>query len=670
MPSVFTTILGAVAPLILPHAVIVGRSQENFGDPVDDSGSNFNPTGAYVPLGWGTENRLMALYNLDVRDVEGEKQLAQITRALFAPAFFQRFGTPALPFNLLFYEMEGTLLPGTTWLNRSTGVPWYGGGYGPRPGYDFDRTPLGKITIDAALWASIPEPPSASTTISRAVELTGAVGRARDERRPLPLLVMVDFPFATNAALRLDWAPNEATTLHSTLTIDWRPAIGIHSALADEAGRPADLANLHSPARAGTGSRTYYGQVQQGTISDEKKLWAVNHRSGPRIGVVVGTSRAEPTAVDNSASVSGIRLKSADVYDRDTTTSPEQWTPPGDYVVAPQSTNTYSVEFTDEDGAAVTLLEYGTGNTVVSMAADHTFVVDAKLALTIRAIKWRDGLDALATTGLSTSDRFRFSVRADSRTTESLAMLEMARVMPPDSRPFGDTADTLRARPLAHAFSQQMWAGAIDRDIAGIVRTHLRMRDTSKTDWLTGSDAWVDAFLPGNETIVSARIATVFPSDDGSYPDELRLDVQLSAPNLALLASDAAFVTGGVALGNLGRMTLRKLSVAATQGVESITLDKSLPAAPAEVQIISDSVGTQRVGVTSGTRVLELAAPLAHSFPAGASVFVIFNPATAPESMYSKPYFTNARVPTGQEEGSYTGFYEVYEVTPVAPHEE
>jgi hypothetical protein len=663
VPSVLTDILGAVAPFIAPHAVISGRSQANWGDGVDDSAANFSfASSGFVPLGWATLNRYMALYNLDVSAIDAK---AQFAKALLKFALWHRAGTPTTPFNILVHEMEGTLAAGTTWLLRSTGIPWHGGGYGPRPGYDFNATPLGLIAISGDLWATIPDS-GATTTISASVDLDDAVQRARDERRPLPLLVRVDFPFSANAQLQLDHAPDRATSLHTTLVADWRPAIGIHGALEDEDGRPADLTNLHDPELAGTSNRTYHGAVEQGTISDEKKLWAVNHRrSGPRVGVVIGTSRGEPTAVDNSGSVSGIRLKSADAYDRDTTTTPQKFSPAGDYVVVPQAAATYSVEYTDESGVTTTLAEQGTGFTVVSMAADHTFLIDSKVALTIRAIKWRDALDALATTGLNTSDRFRFSVRADARTAESIDTLSMVRIMPPETRPFGNTADTLRARPLRNAFTQQCWASAIDRDIGGIIRTHLRMRDTGATDWCPDpAAAWVDCFVPGNDTFVSAKIATIYPSTDPLYPDELRLDVQLSAPNLALI-SGSAVVTGGVALNNLARMTLRQLNGAAALGNQTILLDSALPTQPAEVEIVDDAVGAQRVAVTGGTLTLQLAAPLAFTFPDGASVFVVFDPEagpTAQAAMYSRPFFSNGKVPAAQLEGLYTGFYDAFEV--------
>jgi hypothetical protein len=669
MASVLTQTIGAVAPFIGPHAVIVGLSQANFGDAIDNAESNFSTSGvSYVPVGFdSTGDRYIALYNLDVSAVEAK---AQIADAILKLGLYQRLGSPATPFKLQVYEIEGTLAAGTTWLLRSTGVPWSGGGYGPKPGYDFNATPLGEVTITGDIWASIQEAPGgASTTISASLDLDDAVQRARDEKRPLPLLVKVDFAFTSgDTFLRLDDAVNHATTLHTTLAVNYRPALGIHGAADDETGRPADLDNLHDPELAGTSNRTYYGAVEQGTISDEEKLWVVNHRrSGPRIGVVVGTSRAEATGVaasnvsNTSGSVSGLRLKSVDVYDRDTTTSPQQWTPAGDYVVVPQSTNTYSVEYTDADGVTVTLLEQGTGLDTVSMASDHVFLYDSKLALKVRAIKWRDGADALVTTGLSTDDRFRFSVRADSRTTESIDTLSMARLMPPDTRPFGDTADTTRARPIRNAYTQQMWAAAVDVDIAGVIRTHLKVRDTSATNWATGSDAWVDLFVPGSGAVATARIATVYPSDDATYPDQLRLDVQLSAPDLALMSASAV-VTGGIALDTLAKMTLRSLDGAFALGATAILLDQALPAVPAEVEIINDTVGSQRVAVTSGTLTLQLAEPLDLTFPDGSTVFVVYDPATQPTEMYSKPFYSNAKVPAAQLEGLYAGYYYASEV--------
>lgn len=655
------SIRGQVSNFIGPHATIVGKSIANYLDSANTSASNeTNTAGSFCTIGmvFGTPiQRKHQLYKISLAYLPRRIEVAQ---AYFVLVLSGRSNNMTGPITMTVHAVEGELGTGTTWLLRATGTTWYGGGYGPAPGYDYNATPLDSVVVSATDIASLP-----STTGGGSLPVTFDVTEAVQYRRDAGSDLQIYFPetWATEAdvaggskTVGMTYATT-AASLNTYLHVYYWPALGVMSAANAESGRPPDFTKLHNPDLAGNDYRTWLNVVEQGTTGNTVKLWAWNfRRSGVRRDVIVGTSRAETTTVDSSLSVSGITLRSADVYD----TAAGEGTPTGDWSIAAVSGTTYSVTYTDTSGVATVLAEESTGLTAVTFAADHVFMYASNRALKIRTVKWS------ATTGANVSDRWRFSTRGDLRTTQSLDTLGMVQFVPPDETD-QDLADTARARFAKYAYTQQIRAAAYNQDIGGVIRGHLAVHDTTNTQWATGASAWASIFTPGGTTVVNdMKIVTVYPTTDGTYPDTLRLDRAFTAPELAAFAPTTTSVTGGLYLGDFAKSAVQRVaSGGVASGSGTLPLDAAFSfGTPAKVWIVSPSAGTnEQVSVLSGTGTLTLATTLTNSYSGGDLVFAVLDPSNPTDlaNMSGRPYYVQGVVPATEPEGLYSGYYELYE---------
>lgn len=650
--------IGLISSYINPHAVIVGTSIGNFLDGTNASASNQDVAGDnYARWGWNSVsgNRCMPLFKIPLTAIPRRVEIAD---AAIGFVFVGRSTTMAGPITLNVHEVEGELNTGTTWLLRSTGIPWYGSGYGPAPGYDYNALPVGSRTLSATEVSAITAGGSSVSFPQYAFEfdVTRAVQARRDAGSDLQLICPVTWAGSTNYfALRYQ---TTSVNLNTYLRIRYWPALGVESANEAESGRGPDFTKLHNPDLAGNDYRTWLDVVEQGTTSATRKLWAMNfRRSGIRRDVVIGTSRSETTTVDSTASVSGITLRSADVYDTNSTT---ELTPTGDWVLAATDSTHYNVTYTDSAGVSTVLLEETTGLNAVTFAADHVFMYASKRALKIRTIKWS------ATTGANVADRWKFSTRGDLRTTQSLDTLAMVQVMPRDDGD-QDLPESGRARYLKYAYTQQIRAAAANVVVSGTSKGHLQVRDTTNINWPTGSAACVTIFTPGGTTVVDdMKIVTVYPSTDGTYPDTLRFDRDFTGPELAAFAALTTSVTAGIYIGDIAKNAAQRVAaggVAAGSG--TLPLDAAFYfGTPAKVWIISPSTAVnEQVTVLSGSGTLTLASNLAHSYSGGELVFPVFDPSNPTELAYinGKPYYADAVVPASEPEGLYSGYYQLFE---------
>ncbi len=645
-------------------AVITGLGVVSYGDASNVAGSNVNLSAGQIYWGWlSSTSRNIPIWNYSLTSLLPRKiQVARAYVRVYVGGKMAPSGYVYPGWTLGLHEVEPSLDSGIDWRESAAGVPW-AGDYGPQPGVDYDATPAGSTLVSSTLFAAMPSSTSTSelsgTTITGYldVDVTTAVQRALDEKRPLRLVAPVSFPYAATgnalAIINPDLAAHQSGT-HTHLIVEYWPALGVLSPSETESGRPADFSKLHNPAAAGTSNRTWLDTVEQGTTSVAKKYWGWNfRRTGPRRHVILGTSRAECDPVDNSGSVSGITLRYIYAYDNNTSPTPDQYAPEGKLTVEAVSGTTYRLGYTAPGASITYLTEETTGLTNVTHAADHVFEYNSKWAFKIFTRDWS------ATTGANTSDRYHTNCRPDQRTTQSTETLGLVEVMPPTPDRFGDAGDTAKARRLSGAYTQQLWAAAADVDISGTVRTHVTVRNTSETNWLAGEP--VTLVSEDGATIVESSIETVYSSTHGTYPQQIRLATQLTAPQLAAMTATAT-LTGGIYLGTFATNEVRTLASAVAIGGSSLPLTTAFDGVPGFVQIVDSSTGyTQVLTVTSGTLTLILAETLTYAFSAGSTVFLIVNPATSPGSMSGAPYFVQGTVPDAQAEGLYSGYYVLFE---------
>ena len=640
-------------------AVIQGQGVVSFGDSSNVAGTNINLTALELPFGFGTTgNRNIPVWSYSLTSLLPRK--IQVARAYIRFYLIQKtvpggYSYPGWYISLYEIDPGRPVGAGITWRLYDTALAWTGD-YGPQAGYDYDAVPVGSTLIPSALFAALPA--SGSTVVDHVdVDVTAAVQRALDAKRPLQLLAPPGWSFPGSTAqlsiCNTELAAHSSST-HNHLVVEYWPAIGVLTPSETETGRPADFSKLHNPAAAGTANRTWLDAIEQGTTSSAIKEWAWNfRRSGPRRHVILGTSRAECDPVDNTGSVSGITLRYIYAYDRDDTAVPDTYAPEGKLTVEAVSGTTYRLGLTVPGGSITYLTEETTGLTSVTHAADHIFEYGSKRAFKIFARDWS------ATTGANTSDRYYTNCRPDQRTTQSTETLGLVEVMPPTPDRFGNAGDTAKARRLSGAYTQQMWAAAADVDISGTVRTHVTVRNTSETNWLTGEP--VTLISSDGETVVESAIETVYASDHATYPQQIRLATQLSAPDLAQMTASAT-ITGGIYLGTFATNQVRTLASAVAIGDATLPLTTAFDGVPGYVQIVDSSTGyTQVVAVTTGTLTLQLSETLDYAFTAGSLVFLIVNPSTSPGSMSGAPYFVQGTVPAAQAEGLYSSFYVFFE---------
>lgn len=641
-------------------AVINGKGVVSYGDASNSASANLNLAAVGILWGWDSGgSRLIPLWNYSMTGLLPRKvQVARAYVRLYPTGKNVAGGYVYPGWDVALYEVEPALDSGIDFRESAASVAWLGD-YGPRAGYDFDATPVGSTTIPSALFAALGTDVSGTTAGSYVdVDVTAAVQHALDQKRPLRLVMPV--PFATSgggAGTQIGFLNPELAVngTHTYLVVEYWPAIGVLEASTTESGRPADFSRLHNPAAAGTGNRTWLDAIEQGSTGPTHKYWAWNFRTaGPRNHVILGTSRAECDPIDNTASVSGETLRYIYAYDRDDTASPDTYAPEGRLQVEVQSGGaTYKLAYTAPGAAATYLLEETTGLSTVDMAADHIFEYNSKRAFKIFTRDWS------ATTGFNVADRFTTNCRPDARTTQSTETLGLVEVMPPTPSRFSDAGDTAKARKLSGAYTQQLWAAAADVDISGTTHTHVEVRNTSETNWLTGSP--VTLVSEDGATVVESTIETVYSSTHGTYPQQIRLSTQLSAPQLAAMTATAS-ITGGLYLGTFAANLVRSLSAATLVGDQEIELVTAFDGLPGSVQIVDSVLGySQIVAVVSGSTTLTLAETLDYAFSAGSFVFAIINSGTNPAAMAGAPYFVQGDLPADQEEGLYQGYYRFFE---------
>lgn len=654
--TITTTIGDGSTNHFVLHAVIVGTGIVSFGDSADVASSNASTAGATTSINWGWNNsgyRTLPVWNFDLTALLPRKitvARAYVRLLLSGKTVPGGYAYPGWTFSL--HELEIAPGAGITWQLRGTALPWVGG-YGPRPGFDYDSVAVGSTLVPAATFAALG---TSGGSEPLDIDVTAAVQRAIDGKYPLRLVAPVPFSYAAGGNQFLSFInPNKtAAGVRTHLVVEYWPAIGVLTPNEAVSGRPADFSKLHNPAAAGTANRTYLDVVEQGTTSSAIKEWAWNFRkTGPRRHVIAGTSRAECDPVDNTGSVSGITLRYIYAYDYDTTPTPDTYAPEGKLTVEAVSGTTYRLGYTAPGGSITYLLEETTGLTNVTHAADHTFVYNSKWAFKIFTRDWS------ATTGANTSDRYYTNCRPDQRTTQSTETLGLVAIMPPTPDRFGNAGDTAKARRLSGAYTQQLWAAAADVNISGTTHTHVEVRNTSNTNWLEGEP--VTLISGDGETVVESSIETVYSSTHGTYPQQIRLSTQLSAPELAAMTATAT-LTGGVYLGTFATNQVRTLASAVAIGDDELPLVTAFDGVPGNVQIVDSSTGyTQVVAVTSGTSTLQLSETLDYAFTAGSNVFAIINPSTSPGSMSGAPLFVEGIVPAAQAEGLYSGYYVFFE---------
>lgn len=636
-------------------AVIVGTGIVSYGDATDVASSNASTASGTNSINWGWNNsgyRTIPVWNFDLTTLLPRKitiARAYVRLILSGKTVPGGYAYPGWTFSL--YELELAPGAGITWQLRDTALPWVGG-YGPKAGSDFDSVAVGSTLLPSATYAALG---TSGGTEPLDIDVTSALQRAVDEKRPLRLIAPVPFSYAAGGNQFLSFInPNKsASGVRTHLVVEYWPAIGVLSPSETESGRPADFSKLHNPAAAGTSNRTWLDTVEQGTTGTAIKEWAWNFRkTGPRRHVICGTSRAECDPVDNTGSVSGITLRYIYAYDRDDGT-PDAYAPEGKLTVEAVSGTTYRLGYTAPGGSITYLTEETTGLTNVTHAADHIFEYNSKRAFKIFTRDWS------ATTGANTSDRYYTNCRPDQRTAQSTETLGLVEVMPPTPDRFGNAGDTAKARRLSGAYTQQLWAAAADVDISGTVHTHVEVRNTSETNWLEGEP--VTLISGDGETVVESSIETVYSSMHGTYPQQIRLSTQLSGPELAAMTATAT-LTGGVYLHTFATNQVRTLAAAVAIGDDELPLVTAFDGVPGSVQIVDTSTGyTQVVAVTSGTLTLQLSEKLDYAFTQGSNVFAIINPSTSPDSMSGAPYFVQATIPAAQAEGLYSGYYVFFE---------
>lgn len=640
-------------------ALIAGTGITSYGDAADAASANASLASGTAIFQWGwtsAVHRATPVWNFDLTGLLPRKiTIARAYVRIFPTGKSVPIGYVYPGWTFALHEVEPTLDSGIDWQESAAGVPW-AGGYGPKAGLDFDSVAVGSTTIDASLFAGLA---SGTGTVDPAVyfdvDITAAVQRAIDQKRPLRILAPVPFASPGAACLLSIRNPNSSSTgVRPHLVVEYQPAIGVVSPNLAESGRPPDFSKLHDPLAAGTSNRTYLDAIEQGTTGPAVKEWAVNfRRSGPRRGVILGTSRAECDPVDNSGSVSGITLRHIVAYDNDTAPTPDTYSPEGKLTVEALSGTTYRLGLTPPGGSITYLLDSVSGIAAVDHASDHHFLYNSKTAFSILTDDWS------ATTGANASDRYYTNCRPDQRTTQSTETLGLVQVMPPTPLRFGDAGDTAKARVLLGAYTQQMWAPATDVNISGTTHTHVEVRNTDETDWIVGEP--VTLISEDGETVVESAIEAVYGRAHGTYPFQIRLATQLSAPQLALMTATAT-ITGGIWIGDLATNQARTLAEGAGIGENTITLTTAFDGVPGAVQIVDSTLGTTEVvDVISGTLELQLAANLTVAFTAGSTVFAIIDSSTSPDSMFAAPYFVNGEIPSDQEEGLYSGFYVFHE---------
>lgn len=654
---------GLLSAFIDPHANIAVRSIDNYGDATNNAGANITGLGYWLLGRQSDGDRNMLLYRISLAALPRRIEIAD-ARFVFPLNGRTNPGGYSYPgWTVNLHEIEGDLAAGTDADERSTGIPWYGGGYGPKPGYDYVEEPAGSLTLTTDEWTALNNAaPPTDYRVPFEIACTAAVQRANDARSAggtgyFEFLLAPTWNYSGTGDLLLFLAhPTTSELLNPYLWVRYWPALGILGT-ADTEDRPPDFTKLHNPDLAGTQYRSYLDVVEEGTAGTARKYWGWNFRRlGPRTNVVVGTGRSEATTVrPGSANVSAVTLRSVRVYDHDTAPSPDEGTPSGDYVVRAVDSTRISLDYTDSSGVTTTLLENGTGDDEVTLVADRTFLYAGVKAITIPTIKWS------ATTGLNVADRWRFSVRGDRRTTEDVDTLGLVRICPPTTLPFGDTANTSVGRLLAHAYTQQLRAASLNRTISAVSAGHLKVRDTTDTSWPVGDDAYIDVFnADGSYVVRGARIAEVFLSDDALYPDELRIDRDWTAPELAALDA-AASVTAGVYLGPFARFQVRRLAETAVAGQPQIVLEEAFDDAPDRMQLVGLDGTSETVERLSGTSTLTLTDDLVNTYADQSLVFLDVDPGVSPSSMAGRPYYVFGDVPADQDEGLYRGFYDLFE---------
>ena len=646
--TITTTIGDGSTNHFVLHAVIVGTGIQSYGDSADVASSNASTAAGTNAINWGWNNsgyRTIPIWNFSLASLLPRKitvARAYVRLVLYGKTVPGGYSYPGWTFSL--HELELAPGAGITWRLRDTALPWIG----------YDSVAVGGTLIPSATFAALG---TSGGTGTLDVDVTAAVQRAVDGKYPLRLIAPVPFAYAGSGNQYLSFFNPNATLagVRTHLVVEYWPAIGVLSPNEAISGRPADFSKLHNPAAAGTANRTYLDVVEQGTTSSAIKEWAWNFRkTGPRRHVIAGTSRAECDPVDNSGSVSGITLRYIYAYDRDDTASPDTYAPEGKLTVEAVSGTTYRLGLTVPGGSITYLTEETTGLTNVTHAADHIFEYGSKRAFKIFTRDWS------ATTGANVSDRYYTNCRPDQRTTQSTETLGLVAIMPPTPDRFGNAGDTAKARRLSGAYTQQLWAAAADVNISGTTHTHVEVRNTSETNWLEGEP--VTLISGDGETVVESSIETVYSSTHGTYPQQIRLSTQLSAPELAAMTATAT-LTGGVYLGTFATNQVRTLASAVAIGDDELPLVTAFDGVPGNVQIVDSSTEySQVVAVTSGTLTLQLSETLDYAFTAGSNVFLIVNSGTSPDSMAGAPYFVHGVVPSATAEGLFSGFYVFFDM--------
>lgn len=663
-------VIGLTSSYINPHAIIQVQSIQNYGDLTNVALANVNVAGqGYGQMGWINNARNMPLYKIGLAFLP---RRAEIAEATFGFEIFGRSAGMTGAKTLQLHAIDGNLGAGTTGLLRATGVAWYGGGYGPAPGYDYAELPFATKSLTAEQVAALPATIGGGSLVVE-FDCTAATQYRRDAGEDLQFIMPITWA-SSLGVFYFDYHEN-AIDMNAWFRVRYWPAIGVVSSRA-VANRPPDFTQLHNRDLAGNQYRTWLDVVEQGSAGADTKPWAVNfRRSGKRRAVVVGTSRAEHTSIDQSGAGSGVKLLSVDCFDFDTTPTPDEATPPGDWTIEAISTNQVQVRYTDEAGVTTTLSAEGGGGTDLLISATTTLLYNGKRALRLRPEKWvaafAAGVMTVVTTGLTIGDKWRFSTRHDPRTTESIDTLGLVKVCPPTA-PWGNTADTAKARVLKNAYTQQLRAPAYNQDVGGVVRTHLPIRDTGRVAWLTGAAAFVDLFSSDSLTVLREsggtpiKIETVYNSTHGSYPDTLRLNVALTAGELATMNALAS-VTGGVFLGDIARFQLRRLASAALVGQNQFSLDTAFEGSVVGKQLwlVETTGANEIVTVESGTSTITTTTNLAATHPQGTLVFLNLDPTdTSPSNqaaLFVRPFFVFGEIPTTQLEGLYSGFYVLFE---------
>lgn len=670
-------LIGALSGYLNPHADIILLSQLWYGDSTSASATNWDgPTLGFWLYGFNSSaQRAMPIWKVALTSIPNRAEIAEAT-FIFEVMYKSAPGgynyTTSGPWTITLYEIEGDLAAGTTALLRKTGTTWTDGGYGPKPAYDYNAIAEGTRVISGAEWAALPTTNDGTRTPFE-VDVSGAVQRSKDERGNLELMMFAPWAASGANAVGLNLAYITTSVFANTrLRVRYWPAIGVLSADENTAGRPPSFLTLHNKDIAGAQFRTALGVVEQGSSGTIRKLWGWNfRRSGPRRDVVVDTSRSQHTTISNAGAVSGAVLRSVRVYDYDTGPTPDTVSPNGSVVIEATLTNKVQVTYTDDAGVATVLAEEGTGDTAVTIGADHHFSISSKRALTLLASKWfsAEGTGVLTpiTTGLMVGDQWKFAILGDSRTTESVDTLGLVKVCPPTA-PNGNTPDTSIARVLSHAYTQQLRLPAYNENIGGTTHGHLPIHDTTYANWDAGAEAWVHMFPTGGASLIDdCHIETVYPSSDGTYPDTLRISRALTAPELALMTADS-HVTGGIYLGPMATFQLRRLANAVAVGATTSTLTEAFtaddtPATPESVWFVPAGGGpAEEVHPSSGTTVLSHPA-LTYGYAAGALVYLnldVEDPTNA-ALLSGRPYFVFGQVDQFQDEGFYKGYYFLHE---------